>query len=213
MTSTTWRRHYKNKGVGDHSTCCRWKGILYFPAAVINGHISQMGKDILRYVNDNRTQWEANLSASYGTECCQLHDNKKQNKAFKSELALSKSRFYMKKRLAGFAPEIKLRLLSKMQSWSLSWIANTPLPHCCTGAGIHTMGTCWTVPKFLIKLQKLCRKNPILSLGAVVLHLMPQHIFQAKPSWGWLWLPSWRCKQPECIGTHCKWNNVTGEGE
>jgi hypothetical protein len=36
----------------------------------------------------------------------QLHDDRKQNWAFKDQLAASKSNVYLKKRLAGLPPEI-----------------------------------------------------------------------------------------------------------
>jgi hypothetical protein len=65
-----------------------------------------MGEDFLRYINDSHTRWVVNLGASYGTEYWQLHDDKRQNGLFKSELAKSKSRFYMRKRLVGLPPEI-----------------------------------------------------------------------------------------------------------
>jgi hypothetical protein len=46
------------------------KGNAYLPPNVINSHISWMGQDFLRYVNDKEkeTCWEVNLGASYGTE-------------------------------------------------------------------------------------------------------------------------------------------------
>jgi hypothetical protein len=81
-------------------------GNTYHPAAVVGGHISRMGEDFLRYVKEAATHWEVNLGALYGTEYWQLHDDRRQNGAFKSELASSKSRFYMKKRLAGLPAEI-----------------------------------------------------------------------------------------------------------
>ncbi len=81
-------------------------GNTYHAAAVIDSHISRMGKDFLRYVNDEETNWEVNLGAPYGTEYWQLHDNKKQNGAFNSVFALLKSRFYKKKWMAGLDPEI-----------------------------------------------------------------------------------------------------------
>ncbi len=54
------------------------------------------GKDFLRFVNDGETHWEVNLGASYRTEYWQLQDDKQQNSMFKLELALSKSKFYLK---------------------------------------------------------------------------------------------------------------------
>ena len=39
-------------------------GITYRPAAVVDGHISRMGEDFLRYVNDADSRWEVNLGAS-----------------------------------------------------------------------------------------------------------------------------------------------------
>jgi hypothetical protein len=65
-----------------------------------------MGKDFLRYINKENTHWEVNVGTSYGTEYWQLHINKQQNGMFKSELAMPKSRFYMKKRFVGLHPEI-----------------------------------------------------------------------------------------------------------
>ncbi len=69
----------------------------YVLASVVNGHISSMGEDFLMYMNKKQTHWEMSLGASYGTEFWQLHNEKQQNEAFKSVLALSQSRFYMKK--------------------------------------------------------------------------------------------------------------------
>jgi hypothetical protein len=66
------------------------KGITYRPAAVINGHISRIREDFLRYVNESETHWGVNLGASYGTEYWQLHDDRRQNGAFKSELTVIK---------------------------------------------------------------------------------------------------------------------------
>ncbi len=65
---------------------------MYCPAAVIDGHISWTNKDFLRYVNDEEMHWKVNLGTLHGTEYWQLH-NDKHNGAFKSELALSNSRF------------------------------------------------------------------------------------------------------------------------
>jgi hypothetical protein len=65
-----------------------------------------MGKDFLRYINKENTHWEANLGTLYGTEYWQLDNNKQQNRMFKSELVLTMSKFYMKKRLVGLSPEI-----------------------------------------------------------------------------------------------------------
>lgn len=69
----------------------------YCPAAVVDGRISRMGEDFLQYVNDADSRWEVNLGASYGTEYWQLYDDRKQNGAFKDQLAASKSNFYLKK--------------------------------------------------------------------------------------------------------------------
>ena len=56
-----------------------------------------MGEDFLRYVKDTDSRWEVNLGALYSAKHWQLHNNRKQNGAFKSQLAASKSIFYMKK--------------------------------------------------------------------------------------------------------------------
>ena len=43
-------------------------GNQYVPAAVVDGHISRMGEDFLRYINQEGSRWEANIGASYGTK-------------------------------------------------------------------------------------------------------------------------------------------------
>jgi hypothetical protein len=86
-------------------------GNQYVPAAVFDGHISRMGEDFLRYINKEGSCWEANIGASYGTEYWQLHDDKRQNGAFKSELLLSKSKFYYMKGKNYKLTVDKLRLL------------------------------------------------------------------------------------------------------
>ncbi len=107
MTSTILKETFQNMDkLGITQQGIDENGNTYCPAAVIDGYISWMGEDILRYVNDKETHWEANLGALYGTEYWQLHNNKRQNKAFKSEFALSKQRFNKKKWLAGLDPEI-----------------------------------------------------------------------------------------------------------
>ncbi len=107
MTSTILRKTFqKMDETGITQRGVDENGNQYVPAAVIDGHISRMGEDFLRYINDSQTRWGVNLGASYGTEYWQLHDDKWQNGRFKSELAKSKSRFYMRKRLVGLPPEI-----------------------------------------------------------------------------------------------------------
>jgi hypothetical protein len=59
------------------------KGNQYIPAAVVNCHISRMGKNFLRYIIKENTCWEANLGPSYATDYWQLHNNKRQNGMFK----------------------------------------------------------------------------------------------------------------------------------
>ncbi len=63
---------------------------------------SLMGEDFLRYVNDADSRREVNLGASYGTEFWRLHDDRKQNGAFKDQLAALKSNFYLKKKAGWF---------------------------------------------------------------------------------------------------------------
>ena len=85
------------------------KGITYRPAAVVDEHISCMGEDFLRYVKEVEICWEMNLGASYGTKYWQLHDNRRQNGVFKSELSSSKSRFYMKTDWLGYLQKFILQ--------------------------------------------------------------------------------------------------------
>jgi hypothetical protein len=107
MTSTILMQTFQKRMRRGSSYAVLTKlGNQYVPVAVIDGHISRMGEDFLRYINIDNTRWEVNVGASYGTEYWQLHNNKQQSGMFKSELAMSKSNFYMKKRLVGLHPEI-----------------------------------------------------------------------------------------------------------
>jgi hypothetical protein len=124
-------------------------GTTYLPVAVVDGHISRMGEDFLRYVNDTDSHWEVNLGASYGTEYWQLHDDRKQNGAFKDQLAASKLNFYLKKRLAGLPPEILpckivlvardtiMKLFMNVPSCSLHWSQEAGTPITETHSSVH----------------------------------------------------------------------------
>ncbi len=97
----SWSRHqYKHNALFSLS----WRRINNYSS--INHCSPSMGKDFLRYINKENTHWEANLGTLYGTEYWQLDNNKQQNRMFKSELVLTMSKFYMKKRLVGLSPEI-----------------------------------------------------------------------------------------------------------
>ena len=90
------------------------KGNQYVPAAVVDGHIYRMGEVFLRYINKENTHWEGNVGASYGTEYWQLHDNKWQNGMFRSELAMLKSKFYIKKNWLAYLQKSQLVILSSL---------------------------------------------------------------------------------------------------
>ena len=86
MTSTILKDTFKKMDeLGITQRGVDEEGETYRPAAVVNRHISRMGEDFLRYVSEAATHWEVNLGASYGTEHWQLHDDRKQNGAFKSQ--------------------------------------------------------------------------------------------------------------------------------
>ena len=81
-------------------------GTTYFPLIVIDDHASRMGEFFLRYINDEANRWLTMLGAPYGTDIWQVHDDKRMNGCFKTELADAKSRFTQKKRVHGLKAEI-----------------------------------------------------------------------------------------------------------
>ena len=66
------------------------RGPGLWPAVILDGHITRMGDLFLEYVTTDETKWMGLLNAIYGTGSSQLHDDERQNGAFK--MALSKSK-------------------------------------------------------------------------------------------------------------------------
>jgi hypothetical protein len=105
MTSGILKEAFKKMdGLGITQRGVDNNGITYHPAAVVDGHISRKGEDFFRYVNDADSRWEVNLGAPYGTKYWQLHGDRKQNGAFKDQLAASKSIFFRETHVILFTP-------------------------------------------------------------------------------------------------------------
>lgn len=102
MTSSILRNVVKT--LDDQKLTKRGPGL--FPAIILDGHVSRTGEAYLEYVTDTDTEWMAMFLACYGTEIGQLHDDKRQNGAFKTALSKSKESFVAKKRRHGAKPEI-----------------------------------------------------------------------------------------------------------
>ena len=107
MTSTILRdtfREMDGKGITQRGV--DEKGKQFYPCVVIDGHISRMGEDYLRYVNDPDHLWMPRLGAPYGTSIWQYHDDTRMNGTFKMKLHAAKSWWIMKKRKHGLPAEI-----------------------------------------------------------------------------------------------------------
>lgn len=107
MTSTILRDMFKEMDI--HGITQRGvdeNGNKYFPAVVIDGHISRMGEDFLQYVNDDDNLWMPLLGAIYSTNIWQFHNDGRMNGSFKAALGIAKSKFYMKKRVHGMDAEL-----------------------------------------------------------------------------------------------------------
>lgn len=79
---------------------------LLYPLIVVDGHSSRMDGGFLRYVNQSKTKWLPVLGVPYGTSIWQVHDDKRQNGAFKMALSHAKSQYIRKKRAHNLKPEI-----------------------------------------------------------------------------------------------------------
>ena len=73
----------------------------YYPYILLDGHISRIGEEFLRYVNDPPTRWGTGLGAPYGTSVYQFHDDERENGTLKKAMAKAKSAFFAKKRMKG----------------------------------------------------------------------------------------------------------------
>ncbi len=74
-------------------------GQPYHPCVIIDEHASRGDKDFLTYVNKPLTKWVIALGAPYRTALWQLHDDKRQNGAFKLALVNAKKKIDLKKRV------------------------------------------------------------------------------------------------------------------
>lgn len=79
-------------------------GKPYCPVVILDGHASRMDLGFLEYMH--KAKWKAVLGAPYGTAKWQLHDDLRQNGAFKMELSKAKSKLFMRKRSAYLPPEV-----------------------------------------------------------------------------------------------------------
>ena len=69
------------EGVVKHGT--NEDGTIYYPALIIDGHISRMGLTFLKYINNDAHRWCGMLVCPYGTSKTQFHDHEKQNGSFR----------------------------------------------------------------------------------------------------------------------------------
>jgi hypothetical protein len=80
-----------------------------YPCVIIDGYTLQMYKGFLTCINKPLTKWIIALGAPYGTALWQLHDDKRQNGAFKSALVNAKKKMNLKKRvhklMVGISPQ------------------------------------------------------------------------------------------------------------
>ena len=79
---------------------------VVYPLVILDGHGSRTHSGFLTYVNNDSTLWLPILGVPYGTSIWQLHDDKRQNGAFKGALVDAKRKFFRKKREHGLKPEI-----------------------------------------------------------------------------------------------------------
>lgn len=84
-----------------HVTLCGVdeNGQPYYHCVIKDGHKSQVDKDFLTYINEPLTKWAIALGAPYRSALWQLHDNKRQNGAFKFALVNAKKKMNLKKRV------------------------------------------------------------------------------------------------------------------
>ena len=80
----------------------------YFPAAIVDGHVSRMGVDFLIYVCEDKNAWMCMLGAPYGTDIWQPHDDKRLNGTFKCQLSAERSKFSLKKRVHKLDPDLRV---------------------------------------------------------------------------------------------------------
>ena len=74
----------------------------YYPSDIIDGHISEIEEEFLKYINNLVTLWGAELGAFYGTKIYQFYDNKRQNRCFKTDLSSANSVFYKEKEFTDY---------------------------------------------------------------------------------------------------------------
>jgi hypothetical protein len=82
-------------------------GTPFYPFMLIDAHISRIGEDYLRYVNDEENKWMSGVGAPYGTDIWQFHDDERENGTYKCQLAMAKADLILKKRAHGLDPEIE----------------------------------------------------------------------------------------------------------
>lgn len=81
-------------------------GKPYYPALIVDGHISRMGLPFLKYINDAAHRWCGMLVCPYGTSKTQFHDHEIQNGSFKCALYKVKRERVMRHREAGIPADL-----------------------------------------------------------------------------------------------------------
>lgn len=77
-----------------------------YPIVILDGHSSRTDGGFLRYINQRDTKWLPVLGVPYGTSIWQVHDDKRQNGAFKGALVDAKNKYIRKKMKHNLKPEI-----------------------------------------------------------------------------------------------------------
>ncbi len=81
-------------------------GNPFYPALIIDGHISRLSLPFLEHINKQARRWQGMLVCSYGMSKCQFHDHEIQNASFKCKLVDVKCKHVQMHRRAGFPADL-----------------------------------------------------------------------------------------------------------
>ena len=81
-------------------------GYPFYPAFIIDGHISRLSLPFLEYINKQACHWQGMLVCSYGMSKCQFHDHEIQNASFKCKLVVVKWKHVQMHCRAGFSADL-----------------------------------------------------------------------------------------------------------
>jgi hypothetical protein len=107
MTSSILRRILsKMDELGVVSRGVNEDGTEFYPVIILDGHISRMGLEFLKYINDKAHRWRGMLVCPYGTSKTQFHDHEKENATFKCRLFEAKRLRVRKRREHGLPADL-----------------------------------------------------------------------------------------------------------